>query len=191
MSAFRVLSKHSRSLSRSLAARSFHTPFVALSESPLTAPPPPTSNVSGIYEKNIEYNSEPTPSANGSYHYVVSQPDPSNTPYAVPSGAYPTSAPYVNYTATERPEVLDQPKSSTSPNPAHPTLSRAVPRNDSGVQESAAVRHENNPNKGTELMDKSSTQGSNNLQERNPPPIQDVGEKFGSMGVKDAWKARN
>ncbi|TFK45795.1 hypothetical protein OE88DRAFT_1639284 [Heliocybe sulcata] len=190
MSAFHVLAKSARVASRPLAVRAFHSPFVALSQSPLTAPPSPQANVAGIYEKNIEYNSEPTVNANGSYHYVVSQPDPNHTPYAVPSGAYPTSAPYVNYTATERPEVLDAPSSSTSPTPAHPTLSRAVPRNDAGVGQSAGVRHEGNPGKGTELMDNSSTKGSDNLQERNPPPIQDVGEKFGNMGNKDAWKAR-
>ncbi|KZT29799.1 hypothetical protein NEOLEDRAFT_1174804 [Neolentinus lepideus HHB14362 ss-1] len=187
MSALRALSKSAHRASRPFAARGFRSPFVALAESPLTTPP---SVQNGIYEKNIEYSSEPTLAANGSYHYVVSQPDPSDTPYAVPSGAYPTSAPYVNYTATERLEVLDAASSSTASTLAHPNLSSAVPRNDSGVGESARIRHEGNPNKGTELMDHAGTKGANNLQERNPPPIQDVGEKFGNMGNKEAWKAQ-
>ena len=110
--ALRTLAKHTRALSASRAAftsgqaRAFHSPFAVLSASPLTTPPPPTSSTGGIYEKNIEYSAEPFVSGSGTRTYVVSTPDPANTPYEVPSGAYPTSAPYQNYPRTEAPKPL-------------------------------------------------------------------------------------
>lgn len=110
MSALRALSKHTRSLSCTSmtsprpAVRAFHSPFKVLSQSqsqsPLTAPPAPTANV---YEKQLDHSPDPQVSSAGMRTYVVSEPDPSNTPYEVPSGAYPTSAPYQNYTAAEAP----------------------------------------------------------------------------------------
>ncbi|KDQ56961.1 hypothetical protein JAAARDRAFT_35560 [Jaapia argillacea MUCL 33604] len=209
MSAIRAFTHHARSLSRArlpgpaavTAARSFHSPFITLSDtSPLTLPPSPTSTVSSIYEKDAHHHTaEPQTSHNGTQTYVVSQPDPADTPYEVPSGAYPTSAPYENFVATERPEVMDLPHSSTSPNPAHPTLSRMVPRNDSGVGESAAVRNAEAPGElgnrggsdgGLGLMDNASTKGENKLAERNPPPLQEVAEKFSKRGLEGAWKTR-
>ena len=137
-SVLRNLSKHTRSLSaasRSPVAgpsRAFHSPFAVLSsaQSPLTMPPAPTpapSSAAGIYEKNIAYPAEPFVSGFGTRTYVVSQPDPANTPYEVPSGAYPTSAPYQPYARTEAPTPPNARFASTSTGFAHPLADR-VPR---------------------------------------------------------------
>jgi len=73
--------------------RAFRSPFAALNVSnPLTTPPPAATSV---YEKQDDNSSEPHVSSSGTRTYVVSEPDPSNAPYQVPSGAYPTSTPYV------------------------------------------------------------------------------------------------
>ncbi|KIK62482.1 hypothetical protein GYMLUDRAFT_41935 [Collybiopsis luxurians FD-317 M1] len=91
--------------------------------------------------------------------------------------------------------------SSTSSSPAHPVLTRAVPHNESGVGESAAVRHSVAPGAmgqrggsygGTGLVDEQGTRpGQGSLGDRNPPPIDgQVVEKFSKLGVKDAWQAR-
>lgn len=73
--------------------RAFHSPFVVLSASnPLTTLPPTATS---MYEKQDDTSSEPHLSSSGTRTYVVSEPDPSNTPFQVPSGAYPTSTPYV------------------------------------------------------------------------------------------------
>ncbi|CAL1716479.1 unnamed protein product [Somion occarium] len=206
MSSIRALSKHSRSLSRSLqiqqsSQRSFHSPFIALSSntSPITNPPPPTSNFSSIYEKQLEHLSEPVLSGSGQRTYVVSEPDPAHTPYEVPSGAYPTSAPYQNYTLTEAPS--DLPRSSTSASYAHPFTTRAVPQNDSGVNDSAAVRYSEAPGElhqkggsygGLGLMDaKTTRKGKGELADRNlAPDNPKVAEKFSAAGVDNAWKQR-
>ena len=135
----RAVSKHARSLSAAsrtaapnaprATTRAFHSPFAVLSsqQSPLTAPPPSSSVARGIYEKNIEYPAEPFVSGFGTRTYVVSQPDPANTPYEVPSGAYPTSAPYQPYARTEAPTPPNARFASTSTGFAHPLADR-VPR---------------------------------------------------------------
>ncbi|KZT73606.1 hypothetical protein DAEQUDRAFT_683890 [Daedalea quercina L-15889] len=203
MSAFRAVSKHTRSLSRTMTARpaavrAFHSPFKVLANSPLTSPPPPSSTVSPIYEKQQDHSPEPQRSHAGTQTYVVSEPDPSHTPYEVPSGAYPTSAPYQNFAATEAPNQGAQ-RSSTSASYAHPTLTRKVPQNESGVMASAAVRHAEAPGEmvggsggGLGLMDgKSTRSGEGSLAERNPAPdTPGVAEKWSKMGNANAWKDR-
>jgi len=57
-----------------------------------------------VYEKQDDSSSEPHLSSSGTRTYVVSEPDPSNTPYQVPSGAYPTSAPF-DFGSTTEPGV--------------------------------------------------------------------------------------
>ncbi len=172
MSTIRALSKHTRSLSRTvttiskpITARAFHSPFTLLSSSPssspLTSPPPPEAKASPLfYEKQVDDYSEPHYSSSGQRMYVVSEPDPSDTPYEVPSGAYPTSAPYINYAPTNAP--TPRPRSSTSSSFAHPYASRAALKNESG-----------------------------HLASRNPQPDDvKVAEKFSALGVDKAWKAR-
>ena len=123
--ALRALSKHARNLSnasRSVpsTSRAFHSPFAVLSTSPLTTTPPPTSLAGSSYEKQVDYSSEAFMGAAGHRTYVVSHPDPANTPYQVPYGAYPTSAPYQNFTRTEAPVPEGAQHASTAPGLAHP-----------------------------------------------------------------------
>ena len=211
-SALRTLSKHTRSLSassrvalpsaRQSQARSFHSPFAMLSkrESPLTVPPASTSSAGGLYEKNIQYDSEPFTSGAGHRTYVVSTPDPANTPYEVPSGAYPTSAPYQNYTRTEAPAPSGAQFASTSTGFAHP-LTNKVPRNESGVGESASVRYREAQGElharggsygGKGLADPAGTQKGpeGELPDVNPPPLFEHAERFSKAGVDNAWKER-
>ncbi|KAI0783573.1 hypothetical protein C8Q75DRAFT_782485 [Abortiporus biennis] len=206
MSVLRALHKHSRSLSRTfpttpsrVGTRSFHSPFAVLSSSPLESPPSSNSNVSPInLEKQMDYTLEPFHSS-GANVYVVSEPDPLNSPYQVPSGAFPTSAPYVNYPTTEAPK--QSPRSSTSSSFAHPYTTTHVPRNDSGVMESSAIRFSEAPGEmnarggshgGLGLMDEASTtQPVGELPNVNPSPDDPkVAEKFSSLGVDKAWKER-
>lgn len=200
--------RHSRSLSRSLAAatqaRAFHSPFAVLSSAtPTHTQPPPAEPSSALYEKQWDTTAHPTLSPSGQRTYVVSEPDPRGTPYNVPYGAYPTSAPYTNFPATEAPQTA--PRSSTSPDLAHPVTTRAVAQNPTGsndaqgIQESAAVRSAEAPGQlkagsegGLGLMDAATTKpGEGELAARNPQPDDPaVAETFSAMGVQNAWKAR-
>ncbi|TFY79595.1 hypothetical protein EWM64_g4413 [Hericium alpestre] len=197
MSALRLAAKHTRVLSQSLRAnasqtRSFYSPFAVLSEnSPLTSAPSSSTTPTPSTPYEHEHASRTV--------YVVSEPDPSYAPYAVPAGAYPTSAPYVNFAPAPAPKK-DAHVSSTSPALAHPTLTRRVPTNEAGVGESAAVRHAQAPGEmgrrggsegGLGLMDSATTKPGvdGELAERSPPPIQDVAKKYAQLG-KEAWKAR-
>lgn len=206
-STLRAVSKHSRSLSRSLTAarqtRAFHSPFAVLYTAQPTTHAAPPAYVSPLYEKQVETTAAPTLSPSGQRTYVVSEPDPHATPYEVPYGAYPTSAPYRNYPATDAP--LTSPRSSTSPDLAHPVTTRAAPQNPTGsndaagIQESAAVRFRDAPGQlspgsdgGLGLMDAASTKpGEGELASRNPQPDDPkVAEKFSALGVDNAWKER-
>jgi hypothetical protein len=132
----RVFSKHARSLSQPLT-RSFHSPFVVLNSSLST---PSNLSSASLYEKQHDHSPEPQISSAGTRTYVVSEPDPANTPYAVPSGAYPTTAPYVNFKPTDAPNPEGK-HSSNSASLPHPHVTRAVPRNADGVGESASVKY--------------------------------------------------
>lgn len=212
--AFRTLSKHARSLSNSTrsvpstsrsvpsTSRAFHSPFAVLSttaQSPLTTPPASTSTARGIYEKQFDHSPDPVLGSAGHRTYVVSEPDPSNTPYQVPSGAYPTSAPYQNYTRTEAPVAEGAQFASTAPGLAHP-ITQKLPRNDSGVGESGAIRYREAPGEmharggsygGQGLQDAQGTQkGNGELPDVNPPPLFEHAEKFSKLGVDNAWKER-
>ncbi|KIM84316.1 hypothetical protein PILCRDRAFT_68144 [Piloderma croceum F 1598] len=208
-STLRSLTRHSRALSQrtkptaALPVRFFHSPFVALNStsnsSPLTKPPSESSAASPHYEKQHDHSPDPQISQSGTQTYVVSEPDPAHTPYEVPSGAFPTSAPYVNFTPTERLEHA--PTSSTGSEPAHPYTTRAVPRNESGVGQSAAVRHRQAPGEmgqkggsfgGLDVMSKQGAEeGDAELAERNlQPDAHEVTGKFSKLGVDEAWKHR-
>ncbi len=112
----------------------------------------------------------------------------------MPAGAYPTSAPYVDFAATSVPdntggELL-----------AHGATTAAAPQNPTGVGESSAVRYATAPGEmgarggsygGFGLMDKQrTTPGTGRLAERNPPPDGRAAEKFSKAGVEQAWKLR-
>ncbi|KII89821.1 hypothetical protein PLICRDRAFT_39997 [Plicaturopsis crispa FD-325 SS-3] len=206
-SVFRAVTKHSRALSRAsrtasapVPIRAFHSPFAVLGSTPNNTLPPSSELGTAHYEKQLDHSSEPL-SQLGVRTYVVSEPDPANTPYAVPSGAYPTSEPYVHaFTPTEAPDVRGQ-QSSTSSGLAHPFTTRAAPQNESGVGESAAVRHSAAPGAmggrgagygGLGLMDKEGTvSGEGELASRNPQPDSSaVAGKFSKAGVDGAWELR-
>ncbi|KAG1844063.1 hypothetical protein DFJ58DRAFT_32692 [Suillus subalutaceus] len=200
----RVFPKHARSLSRSsktrvvILGRSFHSPFVVLN-SPLSS----SSNVSpasaSLYEKQHDPSPEPQISSDGMRTYVVSEPDPANTPYAVPSGAYSTTAPYANFKPTDAPNPEGKHGSSSASLP-YPDTTRAIPRNANGVGESASVRYGDAPGEmgrrggshgGLGLMDESGThKGAAELPDRNPSPDSDVALRWSKLGVENGWKER-
>ena len=204
-STLRSLSRHIRISQRinPSAIRFFHSPFVALNStsSPFSKSPSESSTASTHYEKQHDQSPDPQISHSGTQTYVVSEPDPAHTPYKVPSGAFPTSAPYVNFTPTKRPDAEDAPMSSTGSQPAHPYTTHAVPRNESGVKQSAAVRNAQSPGVmgqkggsfgGLDMMAKQGTEkGDAELADRNlQPNAHEVTGKFSKLGVDEAWKHR-
>jgi len=181
-----------------LRNRAFHSPYAVLSDSPLTSPK--ENAITSAYEKHYDHPSEPV------YHsglrtYVVSEPDTHSKHYEVPAGAYPTSAPYINFNATTAPDITGRQYSSTGADLlAHESTTAAAPHNASGVGESAAVRNASAPGElgmrgggygGLGLMDKQgTTSGTGRLADRNPPPDGSAAEKYSKAGVKEAWKLR-
>jgi hypothetical protein len=87
--------------------RRFHSPFAALESSKALKHYPShhqSNNIHTIYEKQIDHAPEPLRSFGGLARIsYVSEPDPSHTPYAVPSGAYPVSTPYINFSPMKFP----------------------------------------------------------------------------------------
>ena len=164
--------------------------------------PSKSSATSAHYEKQHDHSPDPHTSHSGTQTYVVSEPDPAHTPYEVPSGAFLTSAPYVNYNSTERPDAQNAPMSSTGSQPAHPYTTHAAPRDESGVGQSAAVRNAEAPGKmgrkgssygGLDMMSKQNIEktGDAELTSRNlQPDDAEVAGKYSKLGVDEAWKHR-
>ncbi len=130
------------SAASTMRVRAFHSPFALraprVPQSPIESSPAHEFPPSNPYQKQTEEFPKPQEEVNGSRTYVVSTPDPANTHYEVPSGAYHSSAPYNNPEATEPPAY--EMDSSTGLTPEHPNLTKRVPRNEDGVGESASVR---------------------------------------------------
>ncbi|KAI4525466.1 hypothetical protein K525DRAFT_261282 [Schizophyllum commune Loenen D] len=193
--------------------RAFHSPFTILNtaippsttkgaprdNSPLTSPPPPEANLSSADaftgDQYAAYSTENRPGD----VYVVCDPTVESF-HNVPTGAYPTSHPYVNWKSAPAPATPDvENLSSTSADPfAHP-ITKNVDRNPSGVMESAALRHREAPGEmdarggsysGEGLADAQGTTKGSGLADRNPPPLSKEAEKWSKAGVKDAWKQR-
>ena len=134
-----------------LGVRAFHSPFAVLGTSPLTTPHAPSpqqdsSTISEQYEKQYDHaHHEPT-TTHGYRTYVVSEPDSSYKHYQVPAGAYPTSAPYINFGATAAPDTAGAEYSSTGGELlAHGFTTRAARHHSGGVGDSAAVRFKEAP----------------------------------------------
>ena len=127
--------------SRRAPLRSFHSPFVVLNASTRFAPPSP-STAAPVYEKQEESSSEPHLTSSGTRTYVVSEPDPSDTPYEVPSGAYPASASY-DYSPASAPNAkgLHNPVGSSVTHPH----TRTVLQHEAGAGASAAGRNVETP----------------------------------------------
>jgi hypothetical protein len=193
-------SKFCRSVaaSRSLITpRLLHTTLIAARASHGKAPleehvPGKDTNVSPILGEGNPKAKRPD--------YVVAEAPASEAKYDVPPGAFPSSSPYQNYQNTTPPDTLGKLTSSTAPAPAHPNLSKRVPRNESGVGESAAVRHTEAPgelgargggNYGAGLMDEKTTRPGEDgeLPDVNEAPIFNAEHKS-KLGNRDAWKER-
>ncbi|CAA7268193.1 unnamed protein product [Cyclocybe aegerita] len=182
--------------------RAFHSPFAVLGDGPLSATTPAAASaISAHYEKQYEPTPEPVASHGRYRTYVVSEPEPTSRHYQVPAGAYPTSAPYINFTATPAPDTTNVQYSSTSADIlAHGFTTRAAPQHRRGVGESSAIRNASAPgemgtrggsNGGRTMMDKKgTTPGVGQLADRNPPPDGSAAEKFSKAGVEGAWKLR-
>ncbi|KZT53669.1 hypothetical protein CALCODRAFT_511237 [Calocera cornea HHB12733] len=136
------------------------------------------------------------PVPDGTTHYVVSEPEHKNTPYDVPSGAFPTSSPYDMYASSKKPETSEQP-SSTSSTTAHPNTTQRVPKVDDTYPygSSSAVRHNEAPgdmakgsDKGVHLSEgvKVTPGAGGELASRNAWPS----EEQGKAGLDEAWKMR-
>ncbi|KAF5341726.1 hypothetical protein D9611_001922 [Ephemerocybe angulata] len=161
----------SKQLAAASGVRAFHTPFAVLGPSPLPSSSGSANSFAAQYEKQYDTTHEPFVSSSGHRTYVVSEPDASYKHYAVPAGAYPTSAPYVQFNATEAPEYDRNNVSSTAADLlAHPFTASAA------LNEASA--------------EKRGAQGSKRLSDRNPQPDGPAAAKFSKGGVQNAWKMR-
>ncbi|KAG5337203.1 hypothetical protein J132_10198 [Termitomyces sp. J132] len=196
-SVLRVLSSTVRVVPRTTRppVRAFHSPFAAMGDSPLMSHSP--THPSAIYEKQMDFSPELLHGRRTLY--VVSEPDASSNHYSVPSGAYPTSSPYIDFPSTEAPNTSGTQVSSTSSSLlAHEQTIRTVPTHPNGVGESASVRYAMAPGEmaagsegGLGLMDKKGTIPPQVIPtDRNPQPDGAMAEVFSRMGIDEAWKLR-
>ena len=89
--------------------RSFYSPFVALRDkTPTSAPSTAYTSTSTVDHGDLWA----ADSQNDRKVYVVCEPHPSDRPYHVPAGAYPTSTPYTSLALADAP--ASTPVSSTS-----------------------------------------------------------------------------
>ena len=96
-----VIKRSSSTISSTASSqsRAFHSPFAVLaakSSSTTSSPVTPKKPIPKItpYEKQLDASPDPFMNPTGTRTYVVSSPDPTNTPYEVPTGAYPNATPY-------------------------------------------------------------------------------------------------
>ncbi|KAF9791011.1 hypothetical protein BJ322DRAFT_1039159 [Thelephora terrestris] len=163
----RFITSSSNPASRTSAAKV----KVAEGEAPLSKPPSDPNKLSardlteGTYEKGQETSPEPITTYSGTRSYVVNEPDPADSKYEIPTGAYHSTAPYEKLTEVKY-ERYEGERSSSSSEVAHPVTTKRVPRHEGGVGESAAVRFASSPGEmgdrgggdgGLGLMDKEGT----------------------------------
>ena len=158
-------------------------------EAPLFKPPSDPNKLTArdltesTYEKDLETSSEPITTYSGTRSYVVNEPDPADSKYEIPTGAYHSTAPYeklreVKYEGYGGEKGVREGSSSSS-EVAHPVTTKRVPRHEGGVGESAAVRFASSPGEmgkrgggdgGLGLMDKEGTkEGVDWVLEGEPP----------------------
>jgi len=158
-------------------------------DAPLFKPPSDPNKLSardlteGTYEKELETSPEPFTTHSGTRSYVVNEPDPADSKYEIPTGAYHSTASYerleeVKYEGYGGERGVRE-GSSTSSEVAHPVTTKRVPKHEGGVGESAAVRHGSSPGEmgkrgggdgGLGLMDKEGTkEGVDWVLENRPP----------------------
>ena len=107
---------------------------VAEGEAPLFKPPSDPNKLSardlteGTYEKELETSSEPFTTHSGTRSYVVNEPDPADSKYEIPTGAYHSTASYekveeVRYEGFGGEKGVRE-GSSTSSEVAHPVTTK-------------------------------------------------------------------
>ncbi|KAF9046900.1 hypothetical protein BDZ89DRAFT_941940, partial [Hymenopellis radicata] len=138
-------------------------------------PPPPSTANPGWYDKQYDFSHEPVVSHSGQHTYVVSQPDPSSTHYHVPSGAYPTSAPYTN----DAPAADGMQFSSAGNGFAHPVTAMQHGGFSAAVRFSSAPGRKSDGGLGKE--------GTGELADRNDSS---GAAEYSKLGLDKAWKAR-
>ena len=90
----------------------------------------------GTYEKELETSPEPFTTYSGTRSYVVNEPDPADSKYPIPTGAYHSTAPYeksegVKYEGHGGEKGVRE-SSSSSSELAHPVTTKRVPRHEGG-----------------------------------------------------------
>ena len=157
----------------------------AQGDAPLSKPPSNPNKLSardlteGTYEKELETSSEPITTYSGTRSYVVNEPDPADSKYEIPTGAYHSTAPYEKSKEVEHEGHGAREGSSSSSELAHPATTKRVPRHEGGAGESAAVRFGSSPGEmgqrgggdgGLGLMDKEGTKEGVDWVLDNKPP---------------------
>ena len=152
---FRPLTKSSRTIKPAfvLPIASLQTRFIASSpnssspttagkakvvqgEAPLFKSPSDLNKLSardlteGTYEKELETSSEPFTTHSGTRSYVVNEPDPADSKYEIPTGAYHSTASYqkleeVKYEGYGGERGVKE-RSSSSSELAHPVTTKRV-----------------------------------------------------------------
>jgi len=142
---------------------------------------------SGITEDEGSGNKPP---ASGQ-KYVLAGQVASEARYDVPGGAYPTADPLQPLEEVDAPPRGET--SSTSPDYAHPVLTKKAASVESGVGSSSAVRFrgakgemEKGSYGGKALSEGVELTTESTLDERNPQPH----SGFGRVGREEAWKQR-
>lgn len=110
----------------------------AKGEAPLFKPPSDPSKLSardlteGTYEKQHETSSEPITTFSGTRSYIVNEPDPADSKYEIPSGAYHSTAPYERLKEVKY-EGDEGERSSSSSELAHPVTTKRALSGDGGL----------------------------------------------------------
>lgn len=148
---------------------------VVESEAPLFKPPSNTNNLSardlteGSYEKELETSSEPFTTYSGTRSYVVNEPDPADSKYEIPTGAYHSTASYEKLEGVKYEGYGGEKGSSSSSELAHPITTKRVPRHEGGVGSSPGEMGQRGGGDGG-LMDKEGTKEGIDWVLENEPP---------------------
>lgn len=184
-----LLARFMASSSNSTSPTSAAKVKAAGGETPLFEPPSDPNKLSardlteGTYEKEHETSPEPITTFSGTRSYVVNEPDPADSKYDIPTGAYHSTAPYEKLKETKYEgyggERGVKERSSSSSELAHPATTKRASKHEGGVGESAAVRPGSSPGEmeerrggdgGLGLMDKDGTkEGVDWVLEGEPP----------------------
>ena len=160
---FRPLATRALLFSRA-STRSFHSPYVVLRDSRLTSPLASPA-ASSMNEKQNDHSAEPFLTHAGTRTYVVSEPDATSKHYQVPSGAYPTSGPYVGSVSSET-------------SPARPATIHTMTRNEGDIRESSATKLE------------SGESGNSFVEGDGQPGSAQTAEVTPQGGLANAWRTR-